>query len=373
MPYRLHPSGYCSFFERSTSANLQAGLVCKFCGWVAGHSANCEYELMGCNSLNGSGSRNSLFNATSVLWAKEPEKSFITFTLPSRNNGVYQKDIHCPYTGDLVVARAFSKVLEAYALRVKRHGKKTWSYKSLSYVWVAEAQKERQEKWGGVADIHYHLVVNEPFKDYSRGYKDGKFWRYPFVSEKHRLTLEWLQNLWCLHLGTYANNCVHVDPLPDGVDSIPAYMSKYLGKGSQRKIWSRRFGASRDLTVYRPIDLEVYPTANLIRTVEKRIDEKFTHVSHYFGSRSVLELYGHLMKDASRFGPSVGRAKDFTPEKIEARKGAKINRIAKEWEQVLDDSLTESVLSAYNTPTPSAQVTQRLKEFIRQGALKGLS
>ncbi len=316
MPFRLHPSGYCAYYNESSSENLVPGKSCIFCGRVAGHAHDCPDFLTypgdgrEAKQIAGSTSRGSLFNAVSVLWHKSRVKSFITFTLPSLQDGTYQRSPECELTGDLAITQKFSKVLEAYSLRVKRaFGEK------MSYVWVSEAQMQRQEKFGGCGDIHFHLVINQDLKNNA-----GRFVDYE--------TFVWLQSLWCKHIGVDANNCVHVDNIPDELSSIPAYLSKYLGKGSQRRIMSRRFAASRDLTKYKPVTLQDFPGGvDLVRSVEKQADG-FKYVMHYFNTSQVLDTYGAHMEDESRFTNTTrGRARDLNAQQAAIRAENKRERI----------------------------------------------
>lgn len=343
-------------FGESSSDNLVPGRPCIFCGRVAGHVFGCpELDNLPNYFLSGKSSRGALFNAVAVLWSRSKERSFITFTLPSSSENVYQKSIHSIHTGDVAVTAKFSKVLEAFSLKLKRRrGKKP------SYVWVSEAQMKRQEKFGGIGDLHFHLIVDEDYKDYSRGWKDDNGrWRYPFKSVAAELEIKWLQNLWCEHLGVESTNCVHVDPLPDGVNSIPSYLAKYLGKGSMRKIVSRRFSATRDLTKLKPITIpcrpgEVYrvdfetgemkflPTVSLINQQVKNFDG-FTSITEYYSTSEVLGEYGAWMEYESSFvGGAKGRASDFSKEATQARSEKRV---------------TNGVVAAMNRPeSPNAEI-----------------
>jgi len=256
-------------------------------------------ELFVYDESKGTSSRPKLFNSTAILWAKEKEKSFLTFTLPSIENGVYQRDAGCPYSGDITIASYFSKVMESYSLRLKRRNGK------LSYVWVAEAQSKRQKKYGGVGDIHYHVVVNQKLKDNLGRVCDSE-------------TLNWLQDLWCSHVGASSKNCLDVQPLPDDISSVPAYLSKYLGKGSQRMILSRQFGASRDLTRFKPITLQTLPEADLITQYDYTTPTGYESCVRYFDTRQVLELYGSDMAYEGRLNSSR-MDKNFTQDKIVER------------------------------------------------------
>lgn len=291
MPFSLHPSGYCVWFSESNGNNLTPGYPCPDCNRIAGHSVGCPAFVY--REDKGKSSRPKLFNATSILWAQSKERSFITFTLPSLQNGIYQKGVDCPDTGDLAIARKFSKTLEAYSLREKRRGS------PMSYTWVAEAQMSRQAKYGGIGDLHYHLIVNKRIKE------DGGRLADPD-------TLNWLQNLWCSHIGVDSNNCVHVDPLPDGIDSIPSYVSKYLGKGSQRMILSRQFQCSRDLSRFKPITLKQLPDCKLIRSHNSVTPSGFEVSMHYFKTSEVLEQYGLHMLAEGRLSTNRGSGRSVT-------------------------------------------------------------
>lgn len=235
-----------------------------------------------------------------MLWAKNQDKSFITFTLPSKDAGTYQSSARCNTTGDLAVTEKFSKVLEAWSLRQKR------SRTPLSYVWVAEAQMKRQQKFGGIGDLHFHLVANVKIKAMNGRVVD------------HEL-LTWLQNLWCEHIGVQARNCVHVDPIPDHINSIPGYLTKYLGKGTPRMIMSRKFAASRDLTRYKPITLRSLPAADLVGSFDVTTKTGYEISLNFFNTRQVLEEFGGAMAEESRFVGVTQAGKNFTPEAIQQR------------------------------------------------------
>jgi hypothetical protein len=275
--------------------NLIRGTKCPVCNRVSGHAITCEFFKF--DETKGKTSRPKLFDAAAVLWGKSPKKNFLTFTLPSLSDKTYQRDYDCPGTGDLVLASKFSKVLEAYSLRCKRQGNR------LSYVWVSEAQMERKEKYGGIGDLHYHLVINQEIKN-----DRGKL--------VDVVTLNYLQDLWNSHIGIAASNSLDIQPLPPGIISIPPYISKYMGKGSQRMILSRRFGATRDLTKFKAISLRNLPIdLDLISSQEFVAPNGYETSLHYFNTRQTLELYGGAMIDEGNF--EVTRtSKDFTPDAI---------------------------------------------------------
>lgn len=260
--------------------------------------------LFDINKKGSDNSRGKLYNAIAVLWASNQNKSFITFTLPSLANGIYQNSFDCPDTGDIAIGKAFSKTLEAWKQREKRKGSGLFSY-----VWVAEAQQKRSEKFGGPGDLHFHLIVNRKFKNDYKG-ANGKF---NFVDTEKRETFDWIQLNWCKQIKAYSNNCVHVDPLPDFANSIPAYMSKYFGKGQCRPLVGRKFQATQDLSKFKPIQLTQFPEGiTLIREKQYITPEGFEINTSYFNTREVLELYGGHMSDTLNQRPKQGNGKSLT-------------------------------------------------------------
>lgn len=301
MPFKLHPSGYCSFYTLASKDNLVRGFACPFCGRVAGHQFTCQ--LFSYDEIQSKSSRSKFFDASAILLVRSPDKSFITFTLPSIQEGTYQRSADCPTSGDTAVGSYFSKCLEAWKLRAKRNGH------ALSYVWVAEAQMKRQLKFGGIGDIHYHLIVNQKFK-----HNNAKKNFTPWGKDEH----DRIQNSWCSAVGVHSSNAVHIDPLPDGINSVPAYLAKYLGKGSQRKILSRRFQCTRDLSVFLPITTSAPPDCTLLRRVDSMTPTGFEFSVSYYDTQEVLESYGHHMKAEWAF--KVSRTdQNFTNDKIIGR------------------------------------------------------
>lgn len=294
MPFKLHPSGYCVWYEDKTRHNLKTGTPCIFCNRIAGHSLTCPAFVY--DEERGKSSRVALFDAAAVLWAANSDRSFITFTLPSLEGGTYQRDVDCPETGDIKIAAKFSTVLEAFKVKMKRAGKK------LSYVWVSEAQMKRKEKFGGVGDIHYHMVANVKMKDDRDRFIDFELFN-------------WIQSRWCDAVGVYSNNSVDVKPLPDSIDSVPAYLAKYFGKGSQRMILSRRFGCTRDLSRFKPIDLVNAPELDLIVQNEVMTANGYEVVNNYYRTRETLEVYGSAMADQDRWEGSRMDSR-FSPDSI---------------------------------------------------------
>lgn len=329
MPFNLHPSGFCSWSSDHSKVNLIPGRACPVCNRIAGHASfitnkNSLYFEKPCplfkmENKTASSSRGKLFDCVSVLWAMNANKSFFTFTLPSLENGTYQRDPLCSTTGDLEVGKMFSRTLEAWKRKEQREN----PGQRFSYVWVSEAQKKRQEKFGGCGDIHYHLVVNRKFKNDFKG-SNGKF---NFTSNESFDRFQWIQENWCKQVGVYADNAVHIDPIPDFANSIPAYMSKYMGKGQDRAIVSRRFQATQDLTRYATVKLNTLPDdITLINEKVITTPDGFDICTRYFNTREVLELYGHHMIDQSTHNTSRGNGRALTKHgKALDRIGARFN------------------------------------------------
>jgi hypothetical protein len=292
MPFVLHPSGYCVYYHAKSEKNLKPGEPCLWCGRVAGHKATCPLFVE--KESECKTSRVKLFDRAAILWARTSSQGndikFFTFTLPSIAGGVYQQSVTSSVTGDIAVTSKFSKLLENCAINIKRHLKEKFSY-----VWVAEAQMKRQEKFGGVGDLHFHLVT-------------GSY-----------IDVTWLRDSWNGLLGTDSKNCVHVDAIPTSVNMLPNYLAKYMGKGAQRRIYSRRFSCTRDLSAFAPITFKRLPND---LTLEKEshftTPKGFDCSMYYFNTTEVLEQYGALMQaQATLNGAAADPA--FTTQAIQER------------------------------------------------------
>lgn len=314
MPFRLHPSGFCCHYS-DTDGNLTPGVACPYCGRVAGHALTCPKYVA---PLFARSARANVFNAAAVLWAKSPVINFLTFTLPTIAAGKYQVDPTHPDTGDIAIGKKFSKVLEAFKVRQKRAGH------SLSYLWVAEAQTKRGAKYGGPGDIHYHLICNVKIKDTRQRVVDVEL-------------LQWLQALWCKHVGTTSNNCLHVDYIPPDVRGIPGYLTKYMNKGASRVILSRRFFATHDLSRFKPVSLYEMPEdIDLCGVKEYTAPDGYTVTGYYFNTRQVLEIYGDAMADQLPTGEKVDAR--FSPEAI-------VSRAYKRQQKELHDARTPAIIA----------------------------
>jgi hypothetical protein len=314
----LHPSGYCAYYNESSKNNLVAGFPCPECGKVAGHTTTCPLYNENTANENFKSTRSKLYNATAILWHISRSINFFTFTLPARNSqGIYQNSATCETTGDLAVTRTFSKLLENVAVNIKRKYPETVDTetgevipgKKFSYVWIAEAQMQRQKKFGGAGDIHYHLVTNS---------------YVPIV---------WLTDYWSTLLQVNSKNCVHVESIPSTVSSIPSYLAKYLGKtthkgeNTQRKIVSRRIGASQDLTAYAPIKFNYLPEGNIIREHHFATPTGYETSMYYFNTAGTLARYGQLMKDEKKL-KNTSSNKHFSNDEIAWREVARKKRQA---------------------------------------------
>jgi hypothetical protein len=234
MPFILHPSGYCVYYHDASSKNLMPGSPCIFCGKVAGHKPTCSLFVE--KQDENKSSRVKLFDRAAMLYWKSfctnSDLKFFTFTLPSAaGKKTYQESVSCSVTGDLAVTEKFSKLLENTAINIKRHRKG----EKFSYVWVSEAQTKRQEKFGGVGDLHFHLLTT------------------------NYVPIELIRAHWNDLLGTNSKSCVDLDIIPKDVRTLPNYLAKYMGKGSQRRILSRRFSCTRDLSSFAPIKFRYLP------------------------------------------------------------------------------------------------------------------
>lgn len=308
--FTLHPSGFCCYFNPDVKVNLRPGVACPHCGMVAGHRVTCpSFRIL---QGKGSSSRPKLFNACSALWHFQEKRNFITFTLPSRDGAkIYQRDPGCPETGDVAIGAKFSKLLEAWSKRVARRGDE----QKLTYAWVAESQQERAGKYGGSGDIHYHLVCNQEIKR-DNGTKSGVFVDRPYF--------ESLQVLWCDHLGSSSRNCIDVKPIPQGIRSIPSYISKYMGKPGDRRILSRQFFSTHDLSKYQPIHLASMPDLPLVTKRDYVTPDGYEGTSYYFDTRAVLEAWGSSMAVAGSLRTDRGdRDPRFTQDKIQERELAR--------------------------------------------------
>jgi hypothetical protein len=295
----LHPSGYCAHFHESAKKNLIAGFPCPECKKVAGHKPTCPLYNETTANENFKSTRSKLYNATAILWHRSPSVNFFTFTLPSRSNtGIYQNSTACETTGDLAITRTFSKLLENVSVNIKRNNPETVNRQTgeitkakFSYVWVSEAQMLRQKKFGGIGDIHFHLVT-------------GSY--VPIV---------WLTNHWSELLQVESKNCVHVDHIPTSINSIPAYLAKYLGKGAQRSILSRRIGTTQDLSGFAPLKFNVLPVGTIEKEQHFSTPSGYETSMYYFNTSQVLEIYGDLMQDEKRL-KNTSSNKHFSNDQI---------------------------------------------------------
>lgn len=292
----MHPSGYCVWFNDKSVGNLITGEVCPHCKRTAGHKYTCQNFTE--SETPGASSRPKVYNAVAILYHRSTNLNFITFTLPSKpGRQTYQVSPYCEDTGDLAVTKIFSKMMEAIAVKVKRSARPNQVSK-FSYVWCSEAQMERQAKFGGVGDLHFHLVTNQ------------------------YIDIQWLQATWSAYFPDCQDhrNSVHLEPIPPGINSVPAYMAKYMGKGSCRRIYSRRYGCSRDLSALVPIRLNHLPDS--LQAITQKIYTQangYESVCYYFNTAEILARYGRFMSDEKDFNVTRG-GRNFTPGAIASRK-----------------------------------------------------
>jgi len=162
-------------------------------------------------------------------------------------------------------------------------------------LWVAEAQQERQEKFGGIGDIHFHLITNA------------------------YIPIKWITAAWSKLLGADSKSCVHVDHIPGHVNSVPNYLAKYFGKGVQRKILSRRFSCTRDLSGVSPIKLKRLPEGTLLKHKTYTTKQGFEINFYYYDTGEVLANYLGFMQEEASVKGVTRTSKDFTEPAILAR------------------------------------------------------
>ena len=304
MPFVLHPSGYCTFYSEASVENLTPGAPCVHCGKIAGHKITCPLY----KEPEAKHSRTKIFDTAAVLWYQSNSLNFFTFTLPSWAGWkTYQLSESCCVTGDLAVTRKFSMLLELIAVNIKRQPKskrgkkkkgnlwKRWNRGRFSYLWVAEAQMERQEKFGGAGDIHFHLITDA------------------------YIPIKWLNAQWCRLVGTFSPGAVHVDHVPSQVNSIPNYLAKYFGKGTQRKILSRRVASTRDLSGVAPIKFKTLPDLTLLKHRTYTTKQGFEVNYYYYDTGEVLANYGDFMREEGSMQGVTRTGKKFVPEEIAFR------------------------------------------------------
>jgi len=275
------------------------------CGRIAGHKATCELYT---EPKSTNFSRTRIFDTASVLWYQSQSLNFFTFTLPSwEGYKTYQLAADCCVTGDIAVSAKFSMLLELISVNIKRVPKskkgrkkkstlwKRWNNGKFSYLWVAEAQQERQEKFGGIGDIHFHLITNA------------------------YIPIKWITAAWSKLLGADSKSCVHVDHIPGHVNSVPNYLAKYFGKGVQRKILSRRFSCTRDLSGVAPIKLKRLPEGTLLKHKSYTTKQGFEINFYYYDTGEVLANYLEFMKEEASVKGVTRISKDFTQPAILAR------------------------------------------------------
>jgi hypothetical protein len=252
------------------------------------------------------------------LWYQSQSLNFFTFTLPSwEGYKIYQLSPECCVTGDIAVTAKFSKLLESVAVNIKRKKSKLWrkwNGGKFSYLWVAEAQQERQEKFGGIGDIHFHLITNA------------------------YIPIKWITAAWSNLLGADSKSCVHVDHIPGHVNSVPNYLAKYFGKGVQRKILSRRFSCTRDLSGVAPIKLKRLPEGTLLKHKSYTTKQGFEINFYYYDTGEVLANYLGFMKEEASVKGVTRTSKDFTQPAILARALQRDSRT----KHLIDDKKSES-------------------------------
>jgi hypothetical protein len=233
MPFNLHPSGVLTFSDPSGLKPGAGG----FRGFGASRSR-----------------RGVFFDRASVLWYKNKNLNFFTFTIPQQ------------LEHDTFYAQRFSMLLENYRTRYKRNKPDGFS----DYVYCAETQKR--------GAIHFHLLAPayvpiRPLNDY---------WM-DLVSQKSK-------------------NAVDVQHVPKEIKSIPAYMCKYFTKqtyratdGSiqrHRTLECRSFNSSKGLRL-NPVTLDDPPGKPIAEKVNKfqRDGKTVEVIMRYYNTTMILDTF----------------------------------------------------------------------------------
>lgn len=235
-------------------------------------------------------SKTDFFNRIQQLYNRKTHLNLITLTLPSLfNSGIFQQSNDCSYTGDKVVTECLSKFLEALSIKLKRERNF-----DLSYIWVAERQNERRSKFGGVGDIHFHIVTNLVVKR-SQYIPEAKKERVLFMDKK---LIDWIARDWCKTLGVKfdSTNCIDVRFIHKNMGSVCNYVAKYLSKRDPLSIpiLSRKFASSKDLVKIRPIHSDELPDVSLYRIHETKYQyngKEHTNTVFYFDSWDIKKFY----------------------------------------------------------------------------------
>jgi hypothetical protein len=189
----MHPSGYAVYWSRKSLANL-------------------THEGGGAKEFTGSRSRRSLFfDRVSTLYFFHKSFRLWTFTIPQLQKNYKTTDLH--------FSSKFSMLLENYRKR------KLIS----SYCYVTEAQKR--------GNIHFHLVTPAEF-----------------------IPVKEINDYWCELIGQTSKSAVDLSKdAPNDIRKLPSYLAKYMAKdmeGGGRILHCRSFNSSRDLSIFKPIQLE---------------------------------------------------------------------------------------------------------------------
>lgn len=234
MPFTLHPSGVLTFSDPSS---LKAGSG-GFKGFGASRSR-----------------RGVFFDRASVLWYKNPDLNFFTFTLPKQTEH------------DTFYSQRFSMLLENYRTKYRRGHADGFS----DYVYCAEVQKR--------GAIHFHLLA--PAYVPIRG----------------------LNDYWMGLVGQSSRNAVDVQHVPRQIRSIPAYMCKYFTKQTYRSaidgtiqrlrtLECRSFNSSKGLRL-KPVTLDDPPGTPLAtHTKSFQRDGKTVEVIlRYYNTTQIIDTF----------------------------------------------------------------------------------
>jgi len=235
MPFTVHPSGFCTFWNSQAITNLK-------------HDNGGKKEFSNCRSRRG-----TFHDKVASLAFYHKKINFWTFTVPELQ-GDYERT-------DKYFASRFSMLLENYRKQKL----------ITSYVYIVEAQKR--------GNIHFHLVTN---KIYIEARTVNDYWC--------KLINQYSKN--AVDLSTLPGN---IDRLPA---YLSKYMSKNIdakgGKG--RIIHARSFNASRNLNLKAftaqhheiPYHLEHRKVVRVMEVDGRKIEQ----VQLYFKTSEIIRYFG---------------------------------------------------------------------------------
>jgi len=272
--------------KRSSSWMLHPSGLCYELVNVRGNPKIAKFDRSGMwgSKLDGR-AKKQIFNRISMLWYHNPEVWFYTFTLPVLQHSDAEKKHFKEGLTDRDVGENFSRLLENLKVR----------HNLTSYVWVAEIQSLN------TYNIHYHLAA------------------------ACRVDPVWLSDYWSGLFGVPDNrNSVDLERVRSDARSVSNYLAGYFSKeGNARNIYTRKHGATRDLTKFRGVVVSEPP--NFIREKTFKYNVEINGRLHemngcYFNTRQTIDFYlGNSLQTVSKeYGVDIetGELINFKNEEV---------------------------------------------------------